>query len=545
MKGTVRVALATVCLVGINSGAWATASAQTPAGDCSQEQISQAVWEAIPNFPLLAESGQSQTLPLQSEIWNGSYHLESSTGIIEVPHWVGADAPPPEVPDEPRITFLAEWHIAFAYAGFFDAGEISGNYQRARDELESCGESGREEGVFGPYSCLGVWTQAGTEDPNWSSEPYFGRAQAYIGTPCAEVQVTVTIKAFAPIGHGARNKPAVLEAINQSCKAHASDITKRLQEAVAKASANLEFPAASAAPGEQPKVAEAPIAAALGAAKPDAGQPVKETPTASTPTVDTPAAEKVTPAAETPTVETLTPATPKVEAPATKARPVDVPPLPPAAQPQEGALAEAEPRAEETGTETEQVIINQINELDIPEEVRQQMLEEIMAGMDEGAVAQGDGEPPAEILEAWESGVWDEDDTLDDRLIPGYELLSLEKFSEAETFFREYLSVDPNNLNAHLALGDALMLQEKVAEAEVAYRRAVEIEPDDPEFQTLLAESLIEQGKWDEAEQCYRNAIRLEPDNPAHYADLAWILSELGRIDEAEAALRKAEELAD
>jgi Flp pilus assembly protein TadD len=65
-------------------------------------------------------------------------------------------------------------------------------------------------------------------------------------------------------------------------------------------------------------------------------------------------------------------------------------------------------------------------------------------------------------------------------------LLKQEKYSEAETQFREAVRLSPNNPIYHYTLGKAFESRQNYAEAEIQYRQALGLNPGDATYQESL-----------------------------------------------------------
>ncbi len=148
------------------------------------------------------------------------------------------------------------------------------------------------------------------------------------------------------------------------------------------------------------------------------------------------------------------------------------------------------------------------------------------------------------------------------------------RLAEAETIYRQILSVEPGNaITLHLLgllahqvgrndvavdlirraiaqapdvaafhsnLGEALRSLGQLGEAIAECRRAIALEPGMPEAHLNLGNALKDHGQPDEAIAAYRRAIALRPTYPEAHGNLGIALIENGRLDEAIAACRQA-----
>ena len=151
------------------------------------------------------------------------------------------------------------------------------------------------------------------------------------------------------------------------------------------------------------------------------------------------------------------------------------------------------------------------------------------------------------------------------------------RYAEAETMYRQVLTVDPSNFDAlHLLgvlahqvgkhrhaiefisqaiqqnpsnpfvqnnLGEAYRALGRPDEALACYRRALELKPDYATAHSNLGNVFKEQGKLDEALACYRRALNLKPDYADAHSNLGAVFQKQGKLDEALACNRRALEL--
>ncbi len=151
------------------------------------------------------------------------------------------------------------------------------------------------------------------------------------------------------------------------------------------------------------------------------------------------------------------------------------------------------------------------------------------------------------------------------------------RLAQAEPFYRQILSLDPNHAEAlHLLgllayqvgkldqavtlltqaiqsdasqapyrfnLGVVLQKQGKLDEAAAAYEKAVKLFPAHAEALSNLGNVRLEQGKPEEAVLAYRKALEANPSYVEAHNNLGVALKEQGKLDEAASCYRRALEL--
>ncbi|NJM59221.1 MAG: tetratricopeptide repeat protein [Oscillatoriales cyanobacterium RU_3_3] len=134
-------------------------------------------------------------------------------------------------------------------------------------------------------------------------------------------------------------------------------------------------------------------------------------------------------------------------------------------------------------------------------------------------------------------------DNLEVLLQLGNTLAKLEKWEEAVTTYRHATEFHPNSCEAYQNLGKILAKLGNVEEVIHCYRSAVELAPKSWDLHQLLAETLMQQGEMlDEAIACFNRAIELFP-NANSYQLLGEILAKQGNLEEALASYRLAIQL--
>jgi tetratricopeptide (TPR) repeat protein len=119
-------------------------------------------------------------------------------------------------------------------------------------------------------------------------------------------------------------------------------------------------------------------------------------------------------------------------------------------------------------------------------------------------------------------------------------LLSLQRYAEAESLFRDCTRLRPGQAEYHALLGRVLSALGRRPEAGEAFGKAVQREPGNPEFHADLGRNRSGQGRHAEAETAFRQALHIGPGTASHFAGLGRALAEQGRYQDAESALREA-----
>jgi Flp pilus assembly protein TadD len=162
----------------------------------------------------------------------------------------------------------------------------------------------------------------------------------------------------------------------------------------------------------------------------------------------------------------------------------------------------------------------------------------------------------------------------------GKQLIHLGQFSEAEKQLRSIISLAPDFLSGHLALGELLIQQERGKDAIDFYHKLLETYPDRFGVYSGLACAMEQEGRQEEAVECHRQAllklsqlgdshnmsmvhnnlgglfkdmnrledavrehqqaISLKPQNPQSHASLGVVLLHKGSLEEASVALQSA-----
>lgn len=101
----------------------------------------------------------------------------------------------------------------------------------------------------------------------------------------------------------------------------------------------------------------------------------------------------------------------------------------------------------------------------------------------------------------------------------------------AEAYARRALSLDPDLVEGHVALG--VLLGFGSSEAQRHLRRAVALDPNNAETQLWMGIAHKAAGEYDEEVAAYRRAFALDPDWFRTRRDLAVALADRGKVDEA------------
>jgi Flp pilus assembly protein TadD len=132
----------------------------------------------------------------------------------------------------------------------------------------------------------------------------------------------------------------------------------------------------------------------------------------------------------------------------------------------------------------------------------------------------------------------------------GKELYKNDEDEKATKVFKEALTHDPENAEAHLRLGMAHAALGNKADADDEYKKAVELykkrvqaDPKDADAFFYLGEAYFFRHQDDEAARAYRQATKLKPDDEAAFYQLGMAETRLAHYPEATAAFQKALEL--
>ena len=137
-----------------------------------------------------------------------------------------------------------------------------------------------------------------------------------------------------------------------------------------------------------------------------------------------------------------------------------------------------------------------------------------------------------------------------EHLEKGKELYRNDQDAEAVLAFMEAVRLDPELAEGHfrLALGFESLGKREEAEAEykkaiAAYKKYLDENPDDAEAHYALGQTYAGLGQYSDAIRKYREATKLKGDDPDMYYDLGVAHTKLAQYDEAARAFSKALEI--
>ncbi len=129
-------------------------------------------------------------------------------------------------------------------------------------------------------------------------------------------------------------------------------------------------------------------------------------------------------------------------------------------------------------------------------------------------------------------------ETANEYLWQGYELLSRGDLARAEGLYRQALQIDPDNVDAIVGVMRCLEAQGKYHEL-VGWRDKVASSPAHhvASAHELIGTACVEIGYYEEGAEHFRRAMELEPDNVSHAWYYAWCLSQRENWEELETVL--------
>ena len=92
-------------------------------------------------------------------------------------------------------------------------------------------------------------------------------------------------------------------------------------------------------------------------------------------------------------------------------------------------------------------------------------------------------------------------------------LSNQQQYAEAEKVYRHYLTLNPQDSNAHYYQGALALAQGHYEEAIVSLQRAIKNTPGDTDAHLYLAQALEKVGRTQEAIHAYRRVLALDPHN--------------------------------
>ena len=132
----------------------------------------------------------------------------------------------------------------------------------------------------------------------------------------------------------------------------------------------------------------------------------------------------------------------------------------------------------------------------------------------------------------------------------GKELYKNDQDEQAAETFKQVISQDPNNAEAHLRLGMSYAALDKKTESDDEYKKAIELfkkriqtdsKDGDAFFYLGEAHSFLHQDE--EASRAYRQATKLKPEDEEAFYQLGMAETRLAHYPEASSAFQKALEL--
>ncbi len=125
-------------------------------------------------------------------------------------------------------------------------------------------------------------------------------------------------------------------------------------------------------------------------------------------------------------------------------------------------------------------------------------------------------------------------------------LVSLERYTEALTFYDQLLEFRPDSEGISLGRAELMLRMDRVDECVEQYRKAVKRWPDSALSLNALGYTLADRtDKYKEAEKLIRKALKIEPDSAAIIDSLGWVLHKTGQHEAALAELKRAYEKLD
>tara|TARA_R110002033_G_scaffold134052_9_gene173980 strand:- start:1122 stop:3188 length:2067 start_codon:yes stop_codon:yes gene_type:complete len=122
----------------------------------------------------------------------------------------------------------------------------------------------------------------------------------------------------------------------------------------------------------------------------------------------------------------------------------------------------------------------------------------------------------------------------------GFKLLETGSFEEAETFFKSYLELKPNNKTAKICYGRAVGLSGEPKKANSLFEKLLEEYPNDFEIQINYNESFLWDNKFKEAKPLYEQLVSEYPENFGAVLGYANTLSNLKEFSKALEIVNKA-----
>jgi tetratricopeptide (TPR) repeat protein len=120
-------------------------------------------------------------------------------------------------------------------------------------------------------------------------------------------------------------------------------------------------------------------------------------------------------------------------------------------------------------------------------------------------------------------------------------LLALEhKFGEAEGWYKQSLSHDPNSIEALRGLANCYLAEKQVDKAIAAVQAQISVSPENSQFRTLLGSLEFDKKNYGEAQAALTQAVALDHHNADAYAKLGQVEAATGALDQAIQTARDA-----
>jgi len=132
------------------------------------------------------------------------------------------------------------------------------------------------------------------------------------------------------------------------------------------------------------------------------------------------------------------------------------------------------------------------------------------------------------------------EETLEEQLVLGVELLKAGDFVRALEHFDRAISSDPASEIAWRLKGEVLDQLGHHGKALGCYTRALELSPDNPEVWYLIGTCMYSLGRYDEELQCYEKALDIEPRFEKALVNRGATLLKLKKFEEALSSYDKA-----
>lgn len=125
-------------------------------------------------------------------------------------------------------------------------------------------------------------------------------------------------------------------------------------------------------------------------------------------------------------------------------------------------------------------------------------------------------------------------------------LASLERYTEALTFYDQLLEIRPKSEGISLGRAELLLRMDRIDDSVEQYREAIARWPNSALSLNALGYTLADRtDQYKEAEKLIRKALKLDPDSAAIIDSLGWVLHKTGQHEAALAELQKAYEKLD